>query len=67
MNAVAEYRFWSVLDDCEMARVSVFERGREFFAMVTGGAGYRGRRDAAVEMIGEAIAAGLEPGEVLPA
>lgn len=64
----SEFRFWSVLHDKDMVRISMAHNG-EYFVMIpaTDGRRYRERRDRALEMIQQAIDAGLEPGEVLPA
>jgi len=55
------------LYDAVMARISMTdERGSEYFALIPAKSGkaYRTAKAEALEMIGEAMAKGVEPGEV---
>lgn len=64
-----EIRAYSPIHDCDVVRVSMAdERCSEFFMQVPcpdGRRGWRVKRAAALQAIGEAIDGGLEPGEVL--
>ena len=65
----SEFRFWSVIHDQEMIRLSMVDaRNGEFFLFLPADDGrkYRARRDEALETLQGAINAGLDPGEVLP-
>ena len=70
MSAFSEFRFFSLVHDREMVRIStVNDRNVEFFMFIPAqdGRKYRERRDEALETLQGAINAGLDPGEVLPA
>lgn len=64
-----EIRAYSPLHDCDVVRVSMAdERCSEFFMQVQDRdrrRGWRVKRNAALAAIGEAIDAGLQPGEVI--
>lgn len=56
---------YSVAHDCEMARISGFDdHSHEHWMMIDTGAGFRERRQEAIERIMSAIEDGHEPGEV---
>lgn len=56
---------YSVAHDCEMARISGYDdHAREHWVMIEIGAGFRERREAAIERIMHAIEDGNEPGQV---
>jgi hypothetical protein len=60
-----EVQSYSVAHDCEMARISGFDdHTREHWMMIETGAGFRERRQEAVQRIMDAIEDGHEPGEV---
>lgn len=64
---VSEYRYWSPVAGCELARVSMFNaQGHEFFMELPceDGRAYRAALREAAEAIDQAIQEGLEPGEV---
>lgn len=67
MAGFREFAFYSPFLDSEAVRLSVYDqRGSEFFMIVPmeDGKAWRKRRDEALGIIGEAIDAGLQPGEV---
>jgi len=67
VNGFYEFRFWSPVSGCEMARISMCDaRAQEFFMHIEAGEGkaWRERRTKAVEAILEAMRQGLNPGEV---
>ena len=69
-GAFSEFRFYSPILDAEAIRISMVNaRNAEFFMIIKADDGrrYREKRDEALSMIEEAIEAGLEPGQVLPA
>lgn len=69
-GAYSEFRFWSPVLDAEAVRISMQGgQGTEYFMIIKADDGrrYREKRDEALSMIEEAIEAGLEPGQVLPA
>ncbi len=67
MSAYTEHRFYSSELDADAVRLSMAdERGAEYFAIVEGGSGkaWRGRREMALDAIGNAIRQGWPPGMV---
>lgn len=67
MSRFAEYRFYSMLHDADMVRVSLWDaRGDEYFALVEDGRGYGDRRKEAVEFLEQAIDDQKLPGEQYP-
>lgn len=65
MTHWTEKRYWSIVHDKEMARISGFDdHSQEHYMKIDTGAAYRERRAAAVENIMEAIENGHEVGEV---
>lgn len=65
----SEYRFWSPMLGGDAARISmVDDRGGEFYQIIDAegrGSTYRARREAAIEVIAQAIEMGLAPGQVM--
>jgi hypothetical protein len=66
-----EYKYWSIVHGRTVARISTFDpRGGELWVWVdatdgkVNGKTYRERRENALDMLHEALALGLEPGEV---
>lgn len=65
MTHWTESTSYSVAHDCEMARIGGFDdHSHEHWMMIDTGAGFRERRQEAVERIMMAIEDGHEPGEV---
>lgn len=67
MTLYREFKFYSVIHDREMVRLSCADsHGREFFVMVPSASGkrWRERREEALTNIEAAIAQGCDPGEV---
>lgn len=62
----SEYEYWSVTHGAHVVRLSVpDENAQEYWTIVAAdGAGYRDRRNAAIDLCVEAMALGLSPGEV---
>ena len=63
-----EFHHYSVIHDCDAVRLSVFDpQGSEFYMIlpIDTAAGYRRTRQDALEIISEAIAMHLDPGEVI--
>lgn len=63
----SEHAFYSPILDCTAVRISMCDsHSREFFVILPdyGERGYSQRRFEALEILSEAIARGLEPGEV---
>jgi len=68
VSTYQEFRAYSPFYDAVMARISMTdERGGEFFALIPAmsGKSYRKAKAEALEMIGEAMAQGCQPGEVM--
>jgi hypothetical protein len=67
--SISEVRFYDPLSDSEAIRISGFsDRGGEFWireALAPAGKSRRLQREKAMDAIAEAIAAGLEPGQVV--
>jgi hypothetical protein len=62
-----EYRYHSILADCDMVRVSAWDsQGGEHFALVPEGPGYAQRRERACGLIAASVDAGSDPGELFP-
>ena len=62
-----QYRFWSIYNDAEMARLSLFDtHGSEYWQAIPYQAGknWRKRRDTALTAIADAMDDGATPGEV---
>lgn len=67
MTGFQEFRKWSVLDDREIVRLSMFDQnGGEHYCIVEPleGRSWRERRERCVEHLAEHIGAGNPPGEV---
>lgn len=68
MSGYSAHRYWSPMLGCDAVRLSmVDDRGGEFFKIIpvdAPGQPYRTARDAALDAIENAIAAGAQPGEV---
>jgi hypothetical protein len=68
VTACREYRFWSPVLGVEAVRLSIpDDQNREFFMIVPAtetGQSWRKARAEALDLICEAIDAGLDPGEV---
>lgn len=67
MPAFSEYRFYSPTVDAEVVRISMSDaQGGEYFMIIKAADGrrYRERRDEVIELIQQAIAQKLQPGEV---
>lgn len=62
----AEYRHWSIVQDCDVVRLSIFDaHGQEFHMTIPRDEPrFATRRIEALEMISEAMAQGCEPGQV---
>ena len=68
MSTYQEFKSYSPFYDAVMARISMTdERGSEYFVLIPtkSGKAYRAAKAEALEMIGEAMAQDLEPGEVM--
>lgn len=66
VTGYSEFQFYSPVLDDNLVRLSMADdHGREFYVVLREGKAYRERRRAALEDIGEAIEAGLQPGRVL--
>lgn len=67
MPTFHEHRAYSVQHDAEMVRLSLVDaRGGEYFAIVPAadGKAWRERRNAALDLIDEAMNAGAQPGQI---
>ncbi len=65
MVSWSETSSYSLAHDCDMARISGFDdKCQEHWIMVEMGAGYRERRQEAVERLMDSIEAGDPPGEL---
>ena len=62
----SEFRAWSPVTDCELARISMTDGQSEWFVQIPyeGGKKYRAAKETAIDMIVEAMRQGLLPGEV---
>jgi hypothetical protein len=58
-----EYEFWSILEDEQQIRLSVFLDGQEFCAVLAAEPKWKARRTQALELLAEAINGGAEPGD----
>jgi hypothetical protein len=58
-----EYEFYSILEDEQQVRLSVFHDGQEFCAMLAAEPRWRTRKATALELLAEAIGGGAEPGD----
>ena len=58
-----EYEFWSILEDEQQVRLSVFKDGQEFCAVLAAEPKWRTRKAQALELLAEAIQGGAEPGD----
>jgi hypothetical protein len=67
MLSYQEYRYYSLVHDADVARLSMFDKDRqEFFATVPtrNGRQWRAVRNAVLDQIEECMNAGYDPGEV---
>ena len=65
MNHWSDRIAYSIEHDCEMGRVSGWDKqGQEFYIMIEAGKGYRDSRKDAVITIQEAIERGDKPGRI---
>jgi hypothetical protein len=58
-----EYEYYSVLEDEQQVRLSVFHDGQEFCALLAAEPKWKARRTQALELLAEAINGGAEPGD----
>lgn len=65
MHHYTEYKYWSIIHDHEMCRISGFdEQGLEHYLIIDTGTAWLKRRKAALERIQDHIEEGKEPGLV---